>query len=200
VKKLIVGTNESGQRLDKYLGKTLSEAPKSFIYKMLRKKNITLNDKKADGSEKLNVGDTVTFWLSDETFDKFKGVVENMSAKRLPKPDIIYEDNQIIIMNKAPGVLSQKAAPEDVSINEMMIGWLLESGQLTKEMLQTFHPSVCNISSFKFTFMLLKKIIKISHVFKIVPFTNTIYVLSQGKLLRRSDFMDICTKMRLLIR
>ena len=135
MKKLIVGTNESGQRLDKYLGKTLSEAPKSFIYKMLRKKNITLNDKKADGSEKLNVGDTVTFWLSDETFDKFKGVVENMSAKRLPKPDIIYEDNQIIIMNKAPGVLSQKAAPEDVSINEMMIGWLLESGQLTKEML-----------------------------------------------------------------
>ena len=53
MKKLIVGTNESGQRLDKYLGKTLSEAPKGFIYKMLRKKNITLNDKKADGSEKL---------------------------------------------------------------------------------------------------------------------------------------------------
>lgn len=144
MKKLIVGTNESGQRLDKYLGKTLSEAPKSFIYKMLRKKNITLNDKKADGSEKLNVGDTVTFWLSDETFDKFKGAVENVPVKRLPKPEIIYEDNQIIIMNKAPGVLSQKAAPEDVSINEMMIGWLLESGQLTKEMLQTFHPSVCN--------------------------------------------------------
>ena len=131
MKKLIVGTNESGQRLDKYLGKTLSEAPKSFIYKMLRKKNITLNDKKADGSEKLNVGDTVTFWLSDETFDKFKGVVENMSAKRLPKPEIIYEDNQIIIMNKAPGVLSQKAAPEDVSINEMMIGgsWRADSSR-----------------------------------------------------------------------
>lgn len=108
MKKLIVGTNESGQRLDKYLGKTLSEAPKSFIYKMLRKKNITLNDKKAGGSEKLNVGDTVTFWLSDETFDKFKGVVENMSAKRLSKPEIIYEDNQIIIMNKAPGCCPRK--------------------------------------------------------------------------------------------
>lgn len=50
---------------------------------MLRKKNITLNDKKADGSEKLNVGDTVTFWLSDETFDKFKGVVENMVGKTI---------------------------------------------------------------------------------------------------------------------
>ena len=211
MKKLIVGTNESGQRLDKYLGKTLSEAPKSFIYKMLRKKNITLNDKKADGSEKLNVGDTVTFWLSDETFDKFKGVVENMSAKRLPKPEIIYEDNQIIIMNKAPGVLSQKAAPEDVSINEMMIGWLLESGQLTKEMLQTFHPSVCNRLDRNTSGILIagKSLPAARHwqlcsscqrAFVIVPFINTISVLSQGKLLRRSDFMDICTKMRLPIR
>lgn len=51
----------------------------------------------------MNVGDTVTFWLADETFDKFKGVVENVPVKRLPKPEIIYEDNQIIIMNKAPG-------------------------------------------------------------------------------------------------
>ncbi len=53
MKKLIVGTNESGQRLDKYLGKTSVKHRKSFIYKMLRKKNITLNDKKADGSEKV---------------------------------------------------------------------------------------------------------------------------------------------------
>ena len=85
MKKLIVGTNESGQRLDKYLGKTLSEAPKSFIYKMLRKKNITLNDKKADGSEKLNVGDTVTFWLSDETFDKFNYYYEQGTGDAVPE-------------------------------------------------------------------------------------------------------------------
>ena len=48
-----IGKNEAGQRFDKYLKKLLSEAPTSFIYKMLRKKNITLNGKKADGSEKL---------------------------------------------------------------------------------------------------------------------------------------------------
>lgn len=144
MKKVIVGTNESGQRFDKFLVKILSEAPKSFIYKMLRKKNITLNDKKADGSEKLSVGDTVTFWLSDETFDKFKGQVQQASAARLPKPEILYEDNQIVIMNKPAGLLSQKAVPEDVSINEMMISWLLESGQLTQEELVSFKPSICN--------------------------------------------------------
>ena len=60
-----VTPNEAGQRLDKLLAKILNRAPKSFIYKMLRKKNITLNKKKADGSEKLNVGDEITLWLSD---------------------------------------------------------------------------------------------------------------------------------------
>lgn len=68
---LKIGENESGQRLDKYLGKVLAEAPKSFLYKMLRKKNITLNGKKASGSEKLKLDDEVKFFLSDETMDKF---------------------------------------------------------------------------------------------------------------------------------
>lgn len=68
-----VTPNEAGQRLDKLLVKMLNKAPKSFIYKMLRKKNITLNDKKADGSEKLSVGDEIKLWLSDETIDKFSG-------------------------------------------------------------------------------------------------------------------------------
>ena len=53
MKQLVVKEIESGQRLDKFLGKYLKEAPKSFLYKMLRKKNITLNGKKATGNEKL---------------------------------------------------------------------------------------------------------------------------------------------------
>ncbi len=61
------------QRLDKFLGKYLKEAPKSFIYKMLRKKNIVLNGKKADGSEKLKVGDEIKLFLSEDTLKKFCG-------------------------------------------------------------------------------------------------------------------------------
>ena len=59
MKELIIDRLGSNQRLDKYLAKYLSAANKSFIYKMLRKKNITLNNKKADGSEKLMEGDSV---------------------------------------------------------------------------------------------------------------------------------------------
>ena len=64
MKELIIKENEAGQRFDKYLAKVLKEAPKSFFYKMLRKKNITLNGKKATGNEKLLEGDTVKFFLS----------------------------------------------------------------------------------------------------------------------------------------
>ena len=62
-----IGTNEAGQRLDKYLQKYMPLAPVPFFYKMLRKKNITLNGKKAKGNEKLAYGDRVSSFLSAET-------------------------------------------------------------------------------------------------------------------------------------
>ena len=68
-----INNNEAGQRFDKYLKKLLSNAPGSFVYKMLRKKNITLNGKKADGTEKLVAGDNVKLFLADDTFEKFAG-------------------------------------------------------------------------------------------------------------------------------
>ena len=59
MQQITVGDNEAGQRLDKFLGKYLNKAPKSFLYKMLRKKNITRNGKKADGAELLATGDQI---------------------------------------------------------------------------------------------------------------------------------------------
>ena len=73
MKNLIVAAADSGQRLDKYIRRILPEAPSSFVYKMLRKKNITLNGKKAEGKEILKPDDAVCFFLSDETFAKFRG-------------------------------------------------------------------------------------------------------------------------------
>lgn len=72
MQELHIGENDAGQRFDKYLKKLLAEAPGSFVYKMLRKKNITLNGKKADGTEKLSCGDEVKLFLSDETYEKFR--------------------------------------------------------------------------------------------------------------------------------
>ncbi len=142
MKNFQINDNEAGQRFDKYLKKLLSQAPGSFIYKMLRKKNITLNGKKADGSEKLNNGDEVKLFISDETFEKFS-VTETITYPYL-KLDIIYEDDDILIINKPVGMLSQKAAMEDISANEYIIGHLLKNGSITQEDLTTFRPSICN--------------------------------------------------------
>ena len=70
MKELIIATNEAGKRLDKLLAGILPKADSGFLYKMLRKKNIVLNDKKATGRERLVQGDSVKIWFSDETFAK----------------------------------------------------------------------------------------------------------------------------------
>jgi 23S rRNA pseudouridine955/2504/2580 synthase len=142
MKQFYVQQNEAGQRLDKLLGKLLNKAPKSFIYKMLRKKNITLNGKKADGSEKLTVQDEIKLFLSDETIAEFSEIVETTIVE--DKLDIVYEDKHILIINKPVGILSQKAEKDDVSMVEYVISYLLTSNQITKEQLVSFKPAICN--------------------------------------------------------
>ncbi len=142
MKNFYVQQNEAGQRLDKLLAKLLNKAPKSFIYKMLRKKNIVLNGKKADGSEKLVLEDRITLFLSDETIAQFTESTEAVELKH--ELDIIYEDSHILVLNKPIGELSQKAAKEDVSMVEYLLSYLLTTKQLTREQLASFKPGICN--------------------------------------------------------
>ena len=155
MKEILVSPNEAGQRLDKLLGRYLNTAPASFLYKMLRKKNITLNGKKATGKEILKKEDIIKIFFSDDTWKKFSTIhigekknteVLKIFAKIPPlkKEQIIYEDRHILLISKPVGVLSQKAQSGDISINEQMIAYLCESGQVTADTLQTFRPAVCN--------------------------------------------------------
>lgn len=148
-----VSPNEAGQRFDKYLKKLLKDAPDSFIYKMLRKKNIVLNGKKADGKEKLCLDDEIRFFLADETFEKFGGrsamntidtTHDILAYQKLGALHILYEDDNILIVDKPSGVLSQKSKPEDISVNEWLTGYLLSQHKITADSLATFRPSVCN--------------------------------------------------------
>ena len=150
MKEYSIGSNEAGQKLHKFISRILKEAPVSFGYKMLRKKNIVLNGKKASGAEVLAEGDRVSFYLSDETFAKFAGgqPPDSVSDRQLPKTDrelpIIYEDEHILLYNKPAGKLSQKASESDFTVNEYLIASLIGSGQLTRQELAVFRPSVCN--------------------------------------------------------
>lgn len=146
MRETIIKENEAGQRFDKYLKKYLSEAPGSFLYKMLRKKNIVLNGRKADGSEKICAGDQVKFFLSEDTIEKFRGKPPEQKRQdsRGSMPPVIYEDRDILVLNKPAGMLSQKADKDDFSVVEAVTGYLLKSGFLTEEELRTFRPGVCN--------------------------------------------------------
>lgn len=149
MESIIIDKKKDGQKLDKLLFKYLNLAPKSFIYKMLRKKNIVLNDKKASGIEILNLNDEIKLWLSDATIAKFKAHstydenYENSNYK-FEKERIIYEDDDILIYNKPVGLLSQKSNKNDISLNELFIQYLLDSNKITKDEFELFKPSICN--------------------------------------------------------
>lgn len=142
MKTLIVTEKEAGQRLDKLLTKYLNLAGRGFIYKMLRKKNITVNGKKCDGSEKLSKGDEIKLFLSEETLQKFSQV--QVQKVRDIQLSVIYEDAHILLINKPSGMLSQKAKEGDESLVEYVIDYLLKNGDLSSQDLATFRPSVCN--------------------------------------------------------
>lgn len=165
MREITIQEREAGQRFDKFLHKYMKDAPSSFFYKMLRKKNITLNRKKADGREKLAAGDTVSLFLAEETILKFQGAGEGTEAaqtaaltasrhaavtawrKALQSCEgvtVLWENEHVLFANKPVGLLSQKARAEDVSLNEWLVGYLLEKGDITEEELVTFRPSVCN--------------------------------------------------------
>lgn len=142
MQEIKIGQNEAGQRFDKFLFKFFKEAGSGFIFKQLRKKNIVLNDKKATGKEILELDDRVKIYMKDETIEKFKG--DSSFKKTSSNIDVVYEDDNVIIVNKPVGVLSQKADDSDVSINEMIVSYLLENGSLTENDLETFKPGICN--------------------------------------------------------
>lgn len=148
--KYIISQKESGQTAIKYLNRLFPNAPGGLLYKQIRNKNITINGKKIAGNEKLKSGDEIMVFMSDETIAKFmsqtlKDTTEYEKAfDKYKDPDIIYEDEHILILNKPVGILSQKSTPKDLSANEWIIGYLIKKGKITATSLASFTPSVCN--------------------------------------------------------
>jgi len=150
MKQITVTNDMASQRLDKYLQRLLPACPKSLIYKQLRKKNITLNSSKAAGNELIKAGDVISVFFSDETYEKFSSGEEintsiyEKAFSALKGIEPVYEDEKILVFNKPANVLSQSVNRTDMSVNEYLIGYLLNKGVVTPESLQKFRPSVCN--------------------------------------------------------
>lgn len=149
MREIIVSKNEEGKKLFAILCAHLTNAPGSILHKSIRNKNITLNSAKTKEDAKVKAGDKIQVFFSDETFEKFCGnadkeeyviAIKNISSQI----DVLYEDDDILAVNKEAGVLSQKASENDVSINEMIISYLLKSGKISEETLKNFRPAAVN--------------------------------------------------------
>lgn len=143
MREIHITEREQGQRTDKFLMKYMSLAPKSFIYKMLRKKNIKLNSKRAQGSEMLKAGDTLCLYLSDDTIEGFR------ETRRISRTsidfDVIYEDENVIFCSKPRGlIVHPDISHRSDTLNDKLLYYLSKKGEYDPESSMGFVPSVCN--------------------------------------------------------
>ncbi|MFL0247818.1 RluA family pseudouridine synthase [Candidatus Clostridium stratigraminis] len=138
--RIEIGSNEAGQRLDKFIRKWLKDVPLSAIYKRIRKGDIKVNGKKAKEKLFLSEGDIVETKeiVSEYKKDKFQRI-ENNHLK------ITYEDENMLIIEKWPGVLvhsdSQSGEP---TLTDYVLSYLFDKGDYTPEKEVTFTPAPCN--------------------------------------------------------
>ena len=139
MRKLIVKKAEQGQRIDKYIRKYLNNAPLSFIYKLFRKKDIKVNNKRVDINYIISENDEICIYANEDTLNEFntKKIVINSHNKL----DIIYEDNNLLIINKDPGVLVHEGE-ENIKVNTLnndILSYLKSKGEYDESDL--FTPS-----------------------------------------------------------
>ena len=143
MKSFIIGENDANQRFDKYITKTVPLLPQSLMYKYLRTKRIKLNSKKADISTRLNVGDKVEMYINDEFFQKSPTEYDFLHSSK--SIDIIYEDDNIVLLNKKVGLLCH---PDDKEYVDTLISrlkrYLYEKGEYNPENEASFTPALVN--------------------------------------------------------
>ena len=142
MRELIIKKNDSGQRLDKFITKTL-ELPTSLLYKSIRLKKIKVNRKRAEAGQILAEGDTVQCFLAESFFEK--EVTDDSLFHITPSLDIIYEDENILLINKRAGVsVHEDDHGAKNTLITHILAYLLQKGEYAPEKEQSFIPALCN--------------------------------------------------------
>lgn len=134
-----VKNNDSGQRIDKYIRKYLNNAPLSFIYKLFRKKDIKVNGKRIDINYILNADDIITIYVSDDTLKEFN--TKKVISSSFNEIDVIYEDENILIINKDAGILVHEGEEnkKENTLNNDILNYLKNKGEYNED--DIFTPS-----------------------------------------------------------
>ena len=153
MREFIINSNDAGQRLDKFVQKTVKGIPTSLLYKSIRLKKIKVNRKRAELNQILKEGDSVIMFLSEELFgDK---ISKNELLSVTPKINIVYEDENILICDKAPGVLVHTGdgdgktsgtgtADDRNTLIYHIQAYLAGKGEYDPQKENSFAPALCN--------------------------------------------------------
>lgn len=143
MKTFLISKNDAGQRLDKFISKAVPALPKSLMYKYIRTKRIKVNSKKGDIAMKLEQGDKIDMYINDEFFAPADEHYDFLSASS--KLDIVYEDENIMLLNKKVGLLSH---PDEKEYNDTLITrvkrYLYEKGEYNPKDENSFVPALVN--------------------------------------------------------
>ena len=143
MRQIEITKNDSGQRLDKFLTKRFKNMPQSLMYKYIRTKYIKLNGKKCEISSRLNEGDILTLYIKDEFFEEQPDEYDFLKAP--VKIDIIYEDENIMLLNKKPGLIVH---PDENYHFDSLIArvqhYLYDKGEYEPKKENSFAPALVN--------------------------------------------------------
>lgn len=151
MKTITVNENDGGQRLDKFIMKSTKGLPMSLLYKFIRKKRIKVNGKRATENMKIALGDTVELYIPDEFFE------DAPTAREYEKADIplniVYEDENLLLVDKKPGVLVHVGDNGDPHLTSdaerttlifAIKAYLVSRGEYIPENENSFAPALCN--------------------------------------------------------
>ncbi len=143
MREIIIQENDSGQRLDKFLSKRFKNMPTALMYKYIRTKYIKLNGKRCAIADRLQTGDVLTLYIKDEFFEETEDVYDFLKAP--VKLDIIYEDENLLLLNKKPGLLVH---PDDTYHFDSLIArvqhYLYDKGAYDPKAENSFAPALVN--------------------------------------------------------
>ncbi len=146
-----VNANDAGQRADKFITKVTSGLPKSLLYKYIRTKRIKCNGKRIHENDMLSAGDVIEMYIPDEFFSDGEAKADYSRVKI--QPDIVYEDENILLCNKKPGILvhlgdegdkNRAEAAERETLIFALTAYLYNRGEYDPEEEHSFAPALCN--------------------------------------------------------
>ena len=139
MREFVINESEKGLTLEKYVFKVLKNAPSSFIYKLFRKKDIKVNGHHEDKKYRLNDQDVVAIYVTEQQFVEFEKEKE-LKPNLTIKDWIIYEDKNVLFINKPSGLLVQKSNPRDESLDQLVVEYLMATNQYDPRKEKGFVP------------------------------------------------------------